>query len=153
MQSAPETLAERVQWLSDRAAVTDLMGEYTRCIDTKDFARQASLLTEDGHLQLPFGRFDKRQLTSGEHTSLLERYGALQHTISNLLIDISGDTAALRCNFHAVHVYGDPGAMGGSDHATVGGIYDVTLRREGGRWRVVVINTIFLWTAEELGHG
>ena len=84
---------------------------------------------------------------------LLARYGALQHTISNPVIEIDADAATLRCNFHAVNVHGDPGRMGGSDHATVGGIYDVTLRREDGRWRLVTVNTIFVWTAGELAHG
>lgn len=153
MQSPPEALAERIQWLTDRAAITDLMTEYTRCIDAKDFVRQASLLTDDGHLNLPFARFDKHQMTTGEHTSLLERYGALQHTISDPIIEVIGDSAALRCNFHAVHVHGEPGRMGGADHATVGGIYDVTLRREDNRWRLLLVNTIFVWTAGELAHG
>jgi hypothetical protein len=153
MQSPPDTQAERLQWLADRSAIADLMAEYTRCIDSKDFAGQASLLADDGRLELPFASFDKQQMTTGEHTSLLERYGALQHTIGNPVIEIDADRATLRCNFHAVHVHGDPGRMGGSEHATVGGIYDVTLRREDGRWRLVTINTSFVWTAGELAHG
>lgn len=153
MQLPPIESLELLQWLTDRAEIADLMAEYTRCLDTKDFEGQARLFAEDGYLELPFATFTKAALPTPQHTEVLGQYAALQHQISSQITEVTGETAHLRCNFEAVHVHGEVSDLGGSQHGTVGGVYEVTFRKEDGRWRLVVVKTTFLWSAGELLHG
>lgn len=146
MQSPPSDTDSQLEWLLDRAQILDVMAEYTRCIDTGEFEKQAELLCDDGYIELPFTRIEKSQLpaTAGEHFGA---YGGVQHQFANPLIEVHGDEASLRCNFEAVVVHGDPGDFGGPEHADVGGVYEVSLRREGERWRIARVKTVFLWTS------
>lgn len=149
---APAQPSDQLQWLFDRTAMFDLQVEFTRCLDTKEFARLAELFTDDGYIDLPFERFGKAVIaeTAARH---LAGYGTLQHQISNPSISIEGDEAAMRCNFEAVHVKGEVGEMGGAEYAVVGGVYEVSARREGGKWKLVTVKDNFVWTCGELAHG
>ena len=144
VQHPPTDIADQLRWLVDRAAVFDVMVEYTRCIDAREFERQTELMTDDGYIVLPFARIERCDLprVGNEH---LGGYGALQHQIANPLITIEGDRATLRCNFEAVHVNGDPGDLGGTDHGDVGGVYEASLRRQPGGWKLARVKTVFLW--------
>ena len=139
MQQPPTGLEAQVQWLVDRAAIEELLLEYGRCIDSKDFQGQADLFTEDGRVELPFAVFTRDEIpeTSASH---LQHYSALHHQYSNLSITVDGDSATSISYFNAVHVHGTE-----FEHGTVGGSYETTYRRVDGQWRLVVVRDVFTW--------
>ena len=141
MQQPPTTYEAQVQWLVDRAAIHDLLVEYGRRIDAKDFHGQAELFVEDGRVELPFAVFTKDEIpeVSASH---LAGFAALHHQYSNVLITVDGDEASSVSYFNAVHVHGPE-----TEHGTVGGAYETTYRRVDGQWRLVVVRDIFTWRA------
>jgi hypothetical protein len=142
VQRPPSSAASQLQWLVDRAAIHDLLIEYGRRIDAKDFVGMAELFTDDGSIELPFASFSKAAITQPVHTEVLGRYAALQHVYANLAISIDGDEAESRSYFDAVHVHDGP-----EDHVDVGGSYTTSYRRVGGDWHLVVVRVSFVWTS------
>ena len=47
------TLEEKVQWLVDRALISELLHSFARALDTRDWAGYAGNYTDDGWLELP----------------------------------------------------------------------------------------------------
>ena len=137
---------DQLQWLVDRARISDLLISYAWLVDTADFDALAALFTEDGALELPFGTLPTSEIAAGSRAAL-GKYGATHHLSANYAIEINGDVASSRSYFQAVHVptTDDPGV-----HADIGGRYHNTYRRVDGEWRFVVVRLAFVWT---LGAG
>ncbi|HET6508993.1 MAG TPA: nuclear transport factor 2 family protein [Baekduia sp.] len=145
-QTPPSTLEEQVRWLLDRAAINDLLVEHARCLDDKDWDGLQALFTEDGYLQLPFGRIEADAMGSTSATHL-DSYFATHHMSSNYAIELDGDTANARSYFSAAHV---PSSEDLWAHGDIGGWYQTTFRRVDGRWRIATIDETFLW---RIGRG
>jgi ketosteroid isomerase-like protein len=137
---------DQLQWLVDRARISDLLVAYAWLVDTGDFDALAALFTDDGALHLPFSTLPTAEIASGSRVAL-GPYAATHHISANHDIEISGDVASSRSYFQAAHVpdTGQPGR-----HADIGGRYDNTYRRVDGQWRFVVVRVTFVWT---LGSG
>lgn len=124
----------REEWIArflDRTAVSDLLLDFARRLDEKDWDGYASNFTEDGVLELPWKRQGRQGLA--EHVAAdLSRFHATQHYSTNHVIDIEGDTACSRSYLIGVHVL-DPSDP--SRHADVGGWYDCELRRTADGWK------------------
>lgn len=67
---------------------------------------------------------------------------ATQHLIGNHLVQIDGDQATCLAYFQATHVR--PNLHGGP-HWTLGGRYDVRLRRVDRRWRIAALTMTAVW--------
>lgn len=74
--------------------------------------------------------------------------GASQHHITNVLIELEGEQAAVESYFIAFHPYGDEGDS--ERLAFVGGRYLDRFERRDGRWRIARRRVVLDWSREAL---
>lgn len=149
--SSSATLESQVRWLVDRAAISDLLIDFARCLDEGDYESYAANFTEDGILELPFHTHRGRAGMADYVRHNLGAFVRTHHLSGNHAIDIEGDTARSRSYVQAVHVK-DPGDD--SDIATLGGWYHCEYRRTEHGWRFTRVALTRVWTsgiAEEIG--
>lgn len=138
----PEEAHEQLRWLVDRAAISDLLVEYARCVDEKDWAGFAALYTSDGVLEIVGGRRTGHAEieAAGE---LVAAFDATHHVSTNHGIHVDGNTASVRANVIASHV---PEAGARHEHADLGGIYEASCRRTPEGWRFSHVRGRGVWT-------
>ena len=142
---SPVDPVQQLQWLVDRASISDLLVRFAHALDTKDFDGYAALYTHDGVLELPDPQTGTYfQLTQPELAVAvprsLGRYAATHHLSCNHQIEIKGDNASSRSYLQAVHVGARP-----DHHWSAGGWYDCTYRREAGNWRFTRVRLTAVW--------
>ena len=84
-----------IQTLIDRAEITDLLSRYARAVDRKDWQLFRSVFTPDARIDYTqmggiAGDVDE---VVGFLTEVMAMFEAKQHLISNVEIDLDGDTA------------------------------------------------------------
>ena len=127
-------LATQVQWLVDRAGVSDALVEFAYALDTQNWELYASLYAPDGALELPFADADGTPAGHRGRAGLAEyveahlgRFEGTHHMSTNHRITVSGDRATTRSYLHCIHrLDSDP-----SHTWEVGGWYDCELARAG----------------------
>ena len=87
-----------VQTLADRAAVTDLPSRLTACLDDHRFEDLRAILTEGATGTTPGGAAEDREALIAMATRNHEEFGRLQHVLTNVLVDLEGDSASVRAN-------------------------------------------------------
>jgi SnoaL-like domain len=152
LRAPTPTLEAQVQWLIDRASISDLLFHFARALDSKDFEAYTALYASDGVLELPDPRsgsyFTLRQAELAEALPRsLGRYTATHHLSCNHQIEISGDRATSRSYLQAVHVGSEP-----RQHWSAGGWYDCEYRREQGNWRFTRVRLTAVWLDGEPGE-
>ena len=138
--TAPE---DQLRWLVDRARIGDLLIEYARCADAKDWDGMAALFTEDGRFTSSFGSFPGREFARYA-APIMEPFAAVQHYSTNHRIDLDGDRASSRSYLQAIHVV-DPEDQ--SRHADASGWYDHDWERIDGDWRIRTLELTIRWSA------
>lgn len=129
----PRTMSPeaRLQWLVDRAEIAELLVEYARCIDRRDWAGLQETYTEDGvmdHGAVAVGRDRVPELSE----RILRDTTSSHHVVDSPSITIDGDTAHTHSHYLAAHLgEGDPPRV----IRQSGGWYDCTLRRTDRGWR------------------
>ena len=127
-----ESLAEKVQWLVDRAQISELLHSFARSLDTKDAAGYVNNYADGGVLELPdptsstgeVVTISRDQMMEFVQKGLMDSYGGTHHMSSNHQITVTGDTALSRSYLQAVHVRESP-----FDHWDAGGWYDCSYVR------------------------
>lgn len=143
----PTELAAQVQWLVDRAAISDLLVEFARTLDEREFDANTDLYVPEGSFGVEgaFTLQGHEQLAATGSARGLGQYAGTWHGSSNHAIAIDGDTARTRSYLIGVHLLGD----GPFDHADGGGWYDCTLRRTPEGWRFVTVRVHEVWNASK----
>jgi len=139
------TTAEQVQWLVDRAAISDLLLSFAHSVDAHDHERYTANFTDDGVLELPFGRFEGRAAIAAMDQPIAEM--ASHHITANHMIELDGDAARARSYLIATHVFDrrDP-----RDYAQAGGWYDCELRRTEEGWRFTRVRLSVVWESADM---
>ncbi len=131
--TAPTDPADQLEWLVDRAAISDLLVDFAWALDDRDWDGYAANYTDDGVLIL-MGRTVHvgRDGLAASTKANLGRYAGTHHLSANHAIAIDGDTATTRSYLVAAHVVpgGDP-----YRHADGAGWYRCALRRTPDGWR------------------
>ena len=129
----PTDPTEQLQWLIDRAAISDLLIDFARALDDKDWEGYAANYAEDGVLDIAptishAGRDGLAEFVAGS----LGRYAGTHHISTNHAITVDGDEATTRSYLIAAHLLdeSDP-----SRHADGAGWYRCRLRRTPEGWR------------------
>ena len=128
---------------ADRYEIADALHRFAFGIDHGDADSLASALSEDCVLDFrPAGRkldLDFPKLDGGKAIvdALIPLLGPLDtsHTVSNLQIDISDDSATLYAYVMAQHFMPREGPRYGTENALLMNRYDCELVREGEKWR------------------
>lgn len=124
-----------LQEISDRIEIQDLLVRYSHCIDTRDFDGLDRVFTPDAFIDYTALGGAKGGLV--ETQDFLKRsmklFKSFQHMISNLVVELDGDTATARTICH------NPMVMdrGGKEHVFICGLWyvDKLVRTEEG-WRI-----------------
>lgn len=130
----------RLAELRDRADITDLVHRLGACLDEHRFEDLRALLTDDVTASTPGGTAHGIGAVIGQATRNHVGYDRLQHVITNLLVDLDGDRAAVRANLVAVRVRPATG-----DQATLGSVYRFQLRRTPRGWRFIQVKVEPVW--------
>lgn len=145
--AGPKDPAAQLQWLVDRALIGDLLVEFARTLDERDWAANTALYVADGvmtagdFLRLE-GHDELMRTGSGRG---LGQYDGTWHLSSNHAITIEADTARTRSYLLGVHLLGGDTFR----HADGAGWYDCTLRRTVDGWRFVTVHVTEIWHAGE----
>jgi hypothetical protein len=131
------------QLANDRHEIADALHRFAFGLDHGDADSLASALTEDCLFDFrPAGRklgLDFPKLTSRQAImdALIPLLGPLDtsHTVSNLQIEISENSAMLYCYVSAQHFMPREGPRPGSENALLMNRYDCELVRDGEKWR------------------
>lgn len=131
--STAAAMAARLQQLEDKQQIAELLLDYGRHLDNRDFAAYGRLFAKDGEWVGGFGTasggpagiqaFMEKAMGTGPNTA--HNY----HLLTNFVITVNGDTATAWSRWSFV--------VPGSSGATIAqaGRYDDTLVRENGHWR------------------
>lgn len=147
---APADVAGQVQWLVDRAEIGDLMIEFARALDERDWDGYAATYAPDGVLDIaPTVQHAGTEGMAAFVAGSLSGYpGGTHHLNTNHAISVDGDTARARAYLLAVHVLDDM-----SKHADGAGWYDYELRRTPAGWRFTHVRlTIRYVSGEPITH-
>jgi hypothetical protein len=133
------TLEAKLQWLIDRAQISDLLHSFARALDTRDVAAYVDNFAADGYIELPSFAMRRDEMFERVPKSLA-RYSATHHLSCNHQITIDGDTAQSRSYLQAVHVGAKP-----TEHWDAGGWYDCSYRRTTAGWKFVHVKLTAVW--------
>ena len=131
------------QLAADRYEIADAVHRFAFGLDHGDADSLASTLTEDcvldfrpagKKLGLDFPKLDGRQSIVD---TLIPLLGPLDtsHTVSNVQVEVSEDSATLYCYVLAQHFMPRQGPRPGSENALLMNRYDCELVRDGQKWR------------------
>jgi hypothetical protein len=150
MADAPPPSIEK---LLDHVAITDTLHRFAAGLDLGDAELYASALTEDvtidmtpaSKIGLDFTVLTPRDVVLRIGMDTVGRMDS-SHILSNIRTTIDGDTAQAQCYAQAEHyppTQGpDPDATA---HALMMNYYNVTLVRDGDRWRIKHLTIDNLW--------
>ena len=133
---AAATVEERLQKLEDVEAIRNLLIDYGRALDARDFDAYGKLFAKDGAwkggmggatgpeqiaqmVREGFGRMDPKQ------------YENSNHVMTSMDIEVNGDTATAWSRW----LWVIPAADGKMAHVPRAGHYEDTLVREDGQWK------------------
>jgi hypothetical protein len=139
-----------VSALADRAEITSLVSRYFSAIDDKrlDRATMEAMFTTSGRLTLPNGasRVGPEAIAAGQGESFA-RFRATHHVSSDHVIDLDGDSARLRANLIAMHLWADqerdPHTL--QMHFLAGGVLHALVVRTDGGWRLCELSMRTTW--------
>ncbi|MGI8333626.1 nuclear transport factor 2 family protein [Actinomadura scrupuli] len=137
----------RLQELSDRADLNDLLARQGLWLDERRFDETASIFTEDATVETPGGRAKGLQALAEQAHRNHSRYAATQHVTTNVLIDLDGDRATVRANLIVTFVRD---AATPEPTLTMGERYRFEAARTRHGWRFSRVKATPVWRAGEL---
>ncbi|MDD3029530.1 MAG: nuclear transport factor 2 family protein [Alphaproteobacteria bacterium] len=146
-----ERLPPRLQAVIDKAEITEVLAKFARGLDRLDENLLRSVLHHDATLDLGPGVF---QGTSGDYVhwalAIFQSIRSSHHLVSNVRVDLDGDTALVESYFHT-HIRVEKPI--GREDVFLGGRYlDRFERRPSGTagvWKIVHRKQIFDWARTE----
>jgi SnoaL-like domain len=140
---------ERMQWLVDRAEISDLLVDFAHALDTRDWKRYCDNYADGGYIEIPDPikgnsfRIQKEQMMDLVPGGMAHYLGT-HHVSSNHRIELNGDTARSRSYVTAVSTTEQP-----TNHWKIGGWYDNEYVRQDGRWLFKAVHIHVVWLEGE----
>jgi 3-phenylpropionate/cinnamic acid dioxygenase small subunit len=129
--------------LQDRAEITDLVYRLGACLDEHRFDDLPALFTEDATAATPGGTAQGRDAVIAQATRNHAEYDRLQHQITNVLVDVDGDRAAVRANLLAAL-----GRDAGRPALVLGAVYRFPARRTPAGWQLAGVAIEPVWRVQ-----
>lgn len=135
-----------VQYLLDRAAITDVVNRYGIAIDRRDWALLRGCFADD--IEADFRGFGAREVVTGADQwveavrATIDGLESSQHTITNHMIEIDGDRATCTAYIRALHHLPNPR---GDSLYTIGGYYTEALVRTADGWKIAKYSLTVTW--------
>jgi len=135
--------------LADRAQISELLSRYCSFVDDKCFniAAVEATFTPDGRYVRPNGSAAVGPEVIASEAKTFSRFRAMQHVTSDHIIDLEGDTARLRANMIAMHLWSeeesDPRSL--QTHFVAGGVFEAVAVRTADGWRFKELKSRITW--------
>ena len=136
----------------DSAAIVRRLYEYAYGIDTRDWDLYRSIFAD--RVAIDFSSYNGRPASEmsadewvGHIKPLFTGLDATQHTMTNPLIDVTGDAARCRMYIEAAHFLESEA----EPEFTLGGYYDDRLVRTGRGWLITSVTEIVWWRRGNFG--
>lgn len=139
MSQTVKSTESRLRELLDRAEIAELLVEYARCIDRRDWAGLQATYAEDGVMDHGAVAVDRSRVPELSER-ILTGVAASHHHVGSPSIEVEGDTARTHSHYFATHI-----AEGGTIIRQGGGWYDCTLRRTAEGWRFARVRATSAW--------
>jgi SnoaL-like domain len=152
------SLDKQIEQLGDRQAIADLIARVGVMLDQKRFEEAPSILADDVTVQTPGGSSRGRAavMAQAERSHTVRT----QHLITDVLIELDGDTAQARANQVATFAPDRPesrllinGVEQSDAYFTVGGRYRFEAVRTGDGWRLTRIESETVWSSRPQSRG
>lgn len=141
--TAPDATLQR---LIDHDQLQRLVHQVGRCLDEGDFDGLRDIYAGDAVAHTPGGRAVGIDAVVDQARRVHTRTPAVQHQITDILIDIDANQAEVRANllvtFTDDHVPARPGSQQGE-------IYQFTARRDQPDWKLTEVTSTPVWAAGE----
>lgn len=136
--------------LVNNADITRVLNSYFRALDEHNFEAQhfAGFLTPDARMTRPNGAsLVGPDEISASHKQSFARFEGTQHFLATPDISIQGDTAAVRANLIAMHMWqGSHTNANNTDNFFVaGGVVRATLIQTDGQWKISELSNVVVW--------
>ncbi|MCB1274315.1 MAG: nuclear transport factor 2 family protein [Leucobacter sp.] len=128
----------------DRQDIVDVLFEYARNLDQKNWEGFAELYAPDGVLVLPWGDEVPRSEIASDTEHKLGRFVATQHISANQEVAFDGDTARSRSNVQAAHVTTT------GEVWIIGGFYECDYRLIDSAWKFTRVKLNSVWESGPL---
>lgn len=136
------------RWL-DEALIIRVVNTFFRALDEKHFDSYfRQILAADAQVIRPNGAATVGPANIADSlTRSLTRFEATQHLLTGHDVDVDGDTAAVRANLVAIHIWNDrPVEASMLDRSfTAGGVITAALRRFPDGWRISKTEMRVIW--------
>lgn len=145
-----QQLEQRLQHLTDRAEITELVHRYGAAADSRDWNSMRSMFTDEievwlgRHGQSPQLRRVSADRFTGSGDKILGRFSITQHVLTDKHIEIIGDEAICICDMQARHFKKpeDPDQK----IWDIGGFYSFYLTRTAQGWKVRKYTLNITWS-------
>lgn len=129
-----ETQSEAIQELLDKQAITEVLYRYARSCDRADEDMMRSCFHPDSRHR--HGRFDGTSSDFvGFAMEIILGVKLERHLMTNVMIELDGDTAVTECYYLAYHRQSDPETGEDEDYWNGGRFID-RFERRNGEWRI-----------------
>lgn len=137
------------RWL-DEAFIVRAVNTFFRALDEKHFDDSyfRQILTADARVIRPNGAATVGPANIADSLARsFTRFEATHHILAGHDVDVDGDTAAVRANLVAIHIWNDrPVEASMLDRSfTAGGVLTADLRRFPDGWRISKAETRVIW--------
>jgi ketosteroid isomerase-like protein len=145
-QSTQAALADLV----NKADITSVVNSYFRSLDEKNFDAQhfATFLTTDARMTRPNGAsLVGPEEISASHRQSFARFEGTQHFLTTPDISLEGDSAAVRANLIAMHMWqgSHTNANNIDNFFVAGGVVSARLIRTDGLWKISQLSHAVAW--------
>lgn len=138
---------KNLQWLIDRADITDTIHKYATGIDLRDWPTYRSIFADE--VEFDFSSFEGQPPSTMKADdwvvqvrSVLSGFDATQHVLTNHVIDIDGDRATTSVYMKAEHFLANDK---GDNSIALGGYYSHVLHRDSAGWKIVKCKLTVTW--------
>lgn len=142
MTTTATTIADMAA-LADRMAIIEITHRYCWALDSRDWALLDDVFVPDATAELRSATvLEGRDAIRDRIRRSVAPLDATQHTVTNHMIEVIGDTATSRCYLHSQHVR--HAAEGGVLYVIAGRYEDRFVRTADG-WRIAFRRLVEVW--------
>lgn len=137
------------EWI-DRLEIIRVFDGYFRALDEKDFgiSRMEQIFSTDAEVIRPHGIVTRGPEEIGtSHSKSFARFRSTQHLISNHDVSVKADSAEVRANLVAIHIWADtdPASKLSDSSFIAGGVVVAQAVRTPQGWRISKTTNNVIW--------
>jgi 3-phenylpropionate/cinnamic acid dioxygenase small subunit len=140
----PNDLKKQIAGLADRAELTDLLYRLGAALDERRFEDLRGIYSDRAEFEFS-DRAEIGDLASAiaNAEQMAKHFEHTHHVITNPIIELNGDSATIRANLVATHVFRNdrPG-----EHYDAGMVYRFTAIRTAAGWRLSHVKLQRIWS-------